>query len=186
MNQSLLARIVLGDGNSFLDIGCSSPYQSVCFPLLDYGWDGIFVDIDWFDGWSDYNFHQIDATKTDWKFVKDNPDYVSIDVEGDGDRFKVLQGLNWEWDVKVITIEHDVYRGYEYSERYMQRDFLIKKGFVLVCGDVTFTQSETNLEMAYEDWWVKSDYVDMVKGISGNNKNKDILYNKMYDILNKK
>jgi hypothetical protein len=63
---------------------------------------------------------------------------------------------------------------------------LIKKGFVLVCGDVTFTQSETNLEMAYEDWWVKSDYVDMVKGISGNNKNKNILYNKMYDILNKK
>ena len=96
--QSILAQWLLGDNNTFLDIGCGSPFDSVCKSLLDNGWSGHFIDIERNDEWNSItnNYHVLNALETDWHFVTNSPDYVSIDVEGLGDRFRVLERLNWD------------------------------------------------------------------------------------------
>ena len=95
---------------TFLDIGCSTPGNSVCYPLLQLGCDGYFVDIEDFDGWDRMEFHKLDATKTNWDFIDKKIDYLSIDA--DKDSYKVLENVPLEkFGVKVITIEHDAYWG---------------------------------------------------------------------------
>lgn len=188
--QALLAKFILGDGKRFLDIGCGSLSSSVCLPLIKYNWDGYFIDIDTVDGWGDLKFYQLNALETDWAFITEPPDYVSIDVEGLGDRFKVLKGLNWDWDIKVLTIEHDSYRAYQdegdfiNEEKKPQKEFLINKGFDLICEDVTYTQIDTGIdtgvEQPYEDWWVKSEYSYLVENIRGKNQNAISLYEKIF------
>ena len=186
-SQSLLALQALGmNGFNFLDIGCSGPEQSVCYPLLEYNCDGWFIDIDHFDGWDGENYHQLDATTADWSFIDKNIDYISIDVDGGGDGIKVLQNINWEWDVKVITIEHDLYReslmnqnGNLNLEKIPQKEFLQNKGFELVCENVTFADCDTGQEKPHEDWWVKPEYLDNVRYLIGANQNRMKLYEKI-------
>ena len=184
-NQSLFALYVLKNNFNFLDIGCSGTKDSVCFPLLDNGCDGYFIDIEYFEGWDNFKFFNVDATNVDWNFIDLDIDYVLIDVEGLGDRYNVLHNLNWNWNIKVIVIEHDVYRtqsdigNYDDMERIPQRKFLLEMGYKLICSDVTFTQDDTLLEMPYEDWWVHEDYYSNCKKIVSDRENCLSLYTKL-------
>ena len=187
-NQSLFAIQALGLGGfNFLDIGCSGPGNSVCHPLLEHNCDGWFADIDHFDGWDGKNYHQLDATTADWSFIDKDINYVSIDVDTPaGNGVKVLEKLNWDWNIKVITIEHDVYRetfhghiGSVELEKIPQKEFLQNKGFELVCEDVTFTDCDTGEEKPHEDWWVKHEYLENVRYIIGPNQNRMKLYEKI-------
>lgn len=186
--QSLLAQWLLGDGNNFLDIGCGSPSSSVCKPLLSNGWNGYFIDIERDDDWNSIteNYHVLNALETDWSFVTNSPDYVSIDVEGLGDRFRVLERLNWNWDIKVITIEHDVYRtdnagdgDYYLNEKSPQKEFLLNKGYHLLCEDVTTYRERTDDYLPHEDWWIKPSLIEKAEVIGGKNHHNNKLYEKI-------
>jgi len=190
--QSILAQWLLGDNNTFLDIGCGAPFDSVCKPLLSNGWSGHFIDIERNDEWNSItqNYHVLNALETDWNFITNSPDYVSIDVEGLGDRFRVLERLNWDWDIKIITIEHDVYRtnnsedgDYNIHEKNPQKEFLLGKGYHLLCEDVTWYREWTNEYLPHEDWWIKPSLIEKAKVIEGKNQHNDKLYEKIFTYI---
>jgi hypothetical protein len=82
-------------------------------------------------------------------------DYLNIDIEGNGLRYKTLiKVFESNRDFKIITIEHDDYRGYFNFEKQPQREFLIKKGYLLLCGDVCLNGN------SFEDWWINPKYFE--------------------------
>ena len=187
-HQSILAQWLLGHNNTFLDIGCGEPRGSVCKPLLSNGWTGHFIDIIYDNEWNSIteNYHVLNALETDWDFVTNSPDYVSIDVEGLGDRFRVLERLNWDWDIKIITIEHDVYRtdnegdgDYYLNEKVPQKQFLLDKGYHLLCEDVTWYREWTDEYLPHEDWWIKPSLIEKARVIGGKNQHNEELYEKI-------
>ena len=60
-------------------------------------------------------------------------------------------------EFKIITIEHDVYRGYEKTEMIQQRKFLTKRGYFLLCSNVKLSNNP------FEDWWINPKYIDKNK-----------------------
>jgi hypothetical protein len=151
------------DQRYFVDIGCWVPTTLNNTMLLEEnGWLGISLDItDLSDDWKSRNTPFIvgDALKVDYKKLFDDCklpniiDYLNIDIEGKGDRFKTLNNVFLsDRDFKVITIEHDSYRGLEEFESKPQRDFLLKKGFVLLCSNVKLSNNP------FEDWWINPNY----------------------------
>jgi hypothetical protein len=160
LTQAILPIYIFNRPFSFLDIGCSNPNESCCYPLTKIRCKGHFVDINHFDGWDGLNFHQIDATQTNWDFIKDGgAEFLQIDVEGMGKRFEVLKSVPLSrLDTKIISIEHDGYqtkkhnRDYDSTERNPQRDYLSKSGWHILYKDVTNDWGEE-----YEDWWVRDD-----------------------------
>lgn len=92
---------------------------------------------------------------------------MSLDIEGDGLRYSVLQKvMKYDYEFKIITIEHDVYRGYDLTERIPQRNFLSELGYILLCADVSNEEngiyhSKVNCNLngfPFEDWWVNPKY----------------------------
>ena len=181
-NQSILPMALLGRPFTFLDIGCSYPKESCCYPLIELECEGHFIDINHFDGWDGLNFHQIDATKTDWNFVKE-AEFLQIDVEGIGKRFEVLKSVPLDTlDTKIIAIEHDGYRtkkhnvDFDSTERIPQREYLTKLGWNLLYKDVT-----DHLGNDYEDYWVRDDIWGDCKHLYSENE----LNHNIYEKLNK-
>ena len=149
--QAILPIYIFRRPFTFLDIGCSSPEQSCCYPLIELGCSGHFVDIAHFDGWGDLNYHQIDATKTDWNFVE-SCDFLQLDVEGVGKRYEVLQSIPIErLNPKIISVEHDGYR-HHLEERIPQREYLIDRGYKILYKDI-----KNRMGDEYEDWWVSTE-----------------------------
>ncbi len=54
-----------------------------------------------------------------------------------------------KYGFRVITIEHDAYK-YGNVYRDGEREFLARRGYQLLCGDVR----------NFEDWWVHPDLID--------------------------
>ena len=86
-------------------------------------------------------------------------DYLSIDVELEGERYKALLNC-WKAgrEYKIITIEHDSHMGYSETEREPQRNFLCSKGYFLLFGNVKNSDG-----VAYEDWWINPKFFDVEK-----------------------
>lgn len=170
----------------FLDIGCYLPKALNNTLLLEeYGWDGISIDIlDFKKEWEVRNtkFIQADALTTNYEDLLNNNnipiviDYLNVDIEGEGLRFAALKKVfESTREFKIITIEHDSYRGYRQSEAYPQRELLKQRGYFLVCEDVSLTGN------VFEDWWINpkffnrsdydhlismtADYADIIKKI---------------------
>jgi len=81
-------------------------------------------------------------------------DYLSLDIEGTGLRYWALKKIiDSGYKFKVITIEHDVYRGLGSSEREPQRKLLKDLNYVLVCSNVTLSGNP------FEDWWINPKYI---------------------------
>lgn len=160
--QDIFAMEVFGENyqGTFIDIGAREPINhNNSFMLEEHGWKGWALDIgDYVEQWSTQRktpFICTDALEYDFKSAFDENklsspiDYLSIDIEGDGGRFKCLQKVfESEFEFKVITIEHDSYRGYEKSERTPQRKFLNGEGYILVVQDDDC-----------EDWWINPKYI---------------------------
>jgi predicted nucleic-acid-binding Zn-ribbon protein len=168
--QDQFVLYILGENYKgfFLDVGCSLPTSiNNTLRLEERGWKGISIDIeDYNEQWKIRNtpFVQSDALKCDYSeiFKKyDAPsviDYLSLDIEGDGTRFLALEKVFGSGvKFKVITIEHDSYRGYELSEKIPQRKLLKEKGYYLLCSDIL---NENN---PYEDWWINPEFFDIEK-----------------------
>jgi len=148
---------LIGDGGTFLDVGCREPkFLNNTLLLEENGWTGVSIDInDYSNQWEERNtlFIQADALKFDYKELSWMPtviDYLSLDIEGEGLRYNALlkiivDGLSF----RVITIEHDAYCGYDLTERRPQRELLNRMGYTLIKPDVK------NDGFEFEDWWIK-------------------------------
>ena len=148
----------------FVDVGCWSPIElNNTIRLEEKGWKGISIDIlnlahEWVVRKNP--FICMNALEIDYqKLFNEHQlpkviDYLSVDIEGEGDRFNVLKKVfDSDREYKVITIEHDSYRGLDEKEKIPQRKFLTEKGYVLVCSDIKLSGNP------FEDWWVNPKYV---------------------------
>ena len=158
----------------FVDIGCHKPFEiSNSLFLEENGWRGLAIDlIDYAELWRDRKtpFVQANALFCNYselfqrQYFPPVIDYLSIDIEKGGNRFKVLEKvLETDYQFRVITIEHDVYRGFQDSEQIPQRRLLSSRGYALVAANVS---DEGGYPI--EDWWVNSrffsaeQYADML------------------------
>lgn len=145
---------------TFLDIGCREPVTLNNTYLLEQnGWTGVSIDIvDYSQQWQyrKSKFICADALSLDYRSL-DLPeliDYLSLDIEGSGDRFKaLLKVISYGFEFKLITIEHDSYRVKEELEKIPQRALLKSLGYVLAYPDVK------DEECVFEDWWINPKYI---------------------------
>lgn len=160
-----VSSLIKGKNKTFVDIGCQLPNNINNTLLLEQnGWTGISLDImNYSEEWKIRNtpFVVGNALTMDYATLFDNHslpktiDYLSVDIEGNGDRFRALkQVFESNRDFKIITIEHDSYRGYELTEAIPQREFLLSKGYVLLCVNVHLSNNP------FEDWWINPKYFD--------------------------
>jgi hypothetical protein len=145
---------------TFLDIGCRGPEDlNNTFLLEQNGWTGVSIDIeDYSKAWKERNTQFIcaDALTFEYSQLKFPYliDYLSLDIEGKGDRFRALNHLmKFGFVFKLITIEHDAYRIHESYERMPQRELLTSLGYQLAFPDVKDGNSE------FEDWWINPKYI---------------------------
>lgn len=162
--------IMNGQPGKFLDLGCSLPKKINNTYLLELnGWIGISLDIQDFNNqWKERScpFIQANCLTEDYnsllpKHYESNLiDYLTLDMEGCGDRFKLLQVImNTNYEFKIITIEHDSYLGESFvnEEKLPQRQLLESKGYKLICSDISHPNAP---EMFFEDWWINPKYFD--------------------------
>jgi hypothetical protein len=152
----VLSQFPQGYKGVFLDIGCSLPVVLNNTLLLEeHGWNGYSFDIiDYSKEWKKRNTRFIcaDVLKVDFlRYIsKKEIDYLSLDIEGDGCRYAALKRLiDYGFTFKVITIEHDSYRGFTKTEKEPQRKLLKEQGYTLINADVK------NNGLIFEDWWIK-------------------------------
>ena len=189
--QDLFVINLLNTNNGkFLDLGCYLPKKINNTYLLELNeWNGVSVDIiDYTNDWECRNtpFINQDCFNIDFnnflpKYFNDKViDYLSLDMEKVGERYKLLQKiLDTEYTFKIITIEHDSYLGNEYivNEKLPQREILEKHGYTLLCADVS---QQKHPHLPYEDWWVNNGFFDVTKLESwlSNNLSCDVIFNK--------
>ena len=148
----------------FVDVGCWMPDEiNNTLKLEEQGWNGISLDItDMANEWKSRKtfFIRENALTCDYKklfethSVPNVADYLSLDIEGNGERYQALvKVFESKHEFKIITIEHDSYRGFELTERARQREFLSKNGYVLVCSNVVLSGNP------FEDWWINPKYI---------------------------
>jgi hypothetical protein len=161
----------------FVEIGSAWPKHTNNTYILEkhFDWRGIMVEYD-----NNYlesyiterpnSIHVIkDATKIDYlELFKTNNvpeivDYLQIDLEVDNEStLKVIKLFDKyifdKYKFATITFEHDFYRGDFYDTRYISRQILHKRGYVLLFPDVGIG-IDTNFS-SFEDWWVHPDLVD--------------------------
>lgn len=180
-----------GKPGKFLDLGCSLPKKiNNTFLLEQNGWDGISLDImDFNEQWKQRKckFIQADCLNQDYNtllkdyYDSDVIDYLTLDMEGCGDRFKLLKKiLDSNYSFKIITIEHDSYLGEAFvnNEKIPQRNLLESKGYRLICGDIAHSKAPT---MYFEDWWVNPKYFDeeTLNSWQNNNTSCDKIFEKL-------
>lgn len=153
-----------GVPGKFLDLGCSLPKKINNTYFLELvGWHGISMDIqDFSKQWSERKckFLQADCLNVDYNnllkdyYTENTIDYLTLDMEGCGDRFKLLQKIiESNYNFKIITIEHDAYMGESFvqNEQIPQRKLLEQKGYKLLCSNISH---DANPELFFEDWWI--------------------------------
>ena len=128
--QDLFALSILeGEKNgTFVDVGCQHPFVINNTILLEeVGWSGVSIDVvDFSAAWSERATRFVHANALDCDFallfeehhLPHTVDYLSVDLERKGDRYAALkQVFASGYDFKLITIEHDVYKGYDQTEK---------------------------------------------------------------------
>lgn len=167
--QDIFVLSVLGIENkgTFLDIGCcyygnnkGHIIRSNTALLEKHGWYGIGIDLQDFEEKFKQDrpntiFIKNNALQVDYKDLFDknnlpNPiDYLSIDLDGSGLAYSCLEKvMNTGYEFKIVTFEHDAYRGMEESDMKPQRVLMKKHGYTLVkqCDII-------------EDFWVNPKYI---------------------------
>jgi hypothetical protein len=169
----------------FLDFGCNQPFEGNNSALLEsLGWKGILVDYQQ----SFANFcaaHRknkvlcLDLVKTNiTEMLIENSapnviDYISIDLDNDA-ALSCIQNLNFDkFSVKCITFEHDAY-ALGGKMRKASREFLLSKGLVIVCKDVTIFNGKQ-----FEDWYVNPNLIseNIYKPLMSENIEFDKIFN---------
>lgn len=145
---------------TFFDIGCGHPIEiNNTYALEQVGWNGLLVDngeiLEQIQQHRTSKFLNADATTVDWDaaWPKGVVNYLSLDCNGS--TMPTLRRIPFDrFRFVVITVEHDKYRFGDAIQKEM-REILGKAGYELVFSDVLCMGNP------FEDWWVKSGYVDM-------------------------
>ena len=166
LKQDVFVDRVLRQEKGFLiEAGCGDGHTlSNTLALEEIGWNGILIDIDRDSlekclksrdknsiilklDLSLVSLQDVLAAFNAPKII----DYLSIDI--DDYSLAPLVGFPFEeYDVKVITFEHDQYR-FGNQLKKPSRKFLKEKGFKLVCKNVGIETS------SQEDWYVNPNLV---------------------------
>ena len=167
IGQDIFVQKLIGNLGYFVEIGGHLPDEiNNTFMLENIGWSGISFDIvDYRKKWEIRrtplfveNCVTCDFIKIfNDKSVPSVVDYLSVDVELEGERYKSLLNC-WKANrkFKIITIEHDSHVGFSESEKKPQREFLTSQGYFLLFGDVTNKEGAS-----YEDWWINPEFFNM-------------------------
>lgn len=182
--QDIFVLLVLNgklDG-TFLDIGSSDPIFINNTYLLEkkFNWKGVQIEIEEelvnktkIERNSEVIFSDARLVNYDEIFEKYvNFDYMSLDIDGQPS-LEVLQKLPLKnYDIKVITFEHDFYRSKD-NVRDESRKIFDSYGYFRICSDVA------NQNNYYEDWYVHPKHVDMnrIRILQSDKKNwEEIIY----------
>lgn len=183
--------ILKKEKGTFLDLGCNLPKKINNTYLLELNeWYGTSLDItDYSENWKERNtkFINVDCFNVDYKTFLPNHykdkviDYLSLDMEKVGERYKLLAKLlETDYTFKVITIEHDSHLGNDYivNERTPQRELLTEKGYILLCSNVSQKQHPN---LFYEDWWVNPNFFneEELKPLYSNEESCDKILKKL-------
>ena len=178
LNQDVFVdKVLQQDDGFFIEAGCGDGYTlSNTLALEEIGWTGLLIDIDkdLLEKCLKLRSKNSNVLRLDLSLVSlsdvlrafDAPkiiDYLSIDI--DDYSLAPLVGFPFEeYDVKVITFEHDSYRlGSQLQTP--SRKFLKEKGFKLICRDVGGNILEATTLIPYtmaspqEDWYINTDLV---------------------------
>lgn len=80
----------------------------------------------------------------------DNIDYLQIDCDPPKTTFEILTKIPFdEYKFAVITFEHDYYTDETKSYKFLSREFLKSKGYVLVGSGISPIENQS-----FEDWWI--------------------------------
>ncbi len=196
-----ILNILKGKQNGyFVELGSNDPIVINNTFLLEthFNWKGIMIEYDdkYFDKYKEVRPNSIhilnDATLIDYNelFLKNNVpkniDYLQIDLEpGNGSTLKLIElfdssGIFDKYKFAVVTFEHDIYQASnpEYSNEEKQVyidtknksiEIFKKYGYVMVFENINDKQ---DLSVAFEDWYVHPDLVDMNYINELKNKNK--------------
>ena len=134
LGQDVFVLNLLGKNGIYLEIGCEDPVVINNTYLLEKkGWTGLSVDIvDYSEAWKSRKNkfickNALDLNDKDLLFYNNLIDFISIDIEGVGSRFKCLDLLiNKKIDFKILCIEHDSYRNLYEAEKIPQHELLNK------------------------------------------------------------
>tara|TARA_R110000822_G_scaffold143635_3_gene282013 strand:+ start:449 stop:991 length:543 start_codon:yes stop_codon:yes gene_type:complete len=149
----------------WVELGCQGPIQSSNTHILevDHGWRGLSIDISQphIDLWEGVRNTEhlvcADAITLDYSNlfeehdVPETVDYLSLDLEPPSITLEALYKLPFDkYKFRVITFEHDEYRGTGTKEP--SREFLLSLGYSLV-DPATVNSFHINLSNA-EDWYL--------------------------------
>lgn len=160
----------------YIEIGSAWPKHTNNTYILEteFNWKGIMVEYDqnYLESYLSTRPNSVhvikDATTIDYidlfkrNNVPETVDYLQIDLEVDNEStLKVIKLFDEyifdKYKFRTITFEHDFYRGDFYNTRYISRQILHKRGYVLLFPDVGIG-IDTNFS-SFEDWWVHPELV---------------------------
>jgi len=161
----------------FVEIGSAWPkfLNNTYILENELNWKGIMVEYNkqYLDSYKEIRPNSIhvinDATKIDYlKLLKDNNaplniNYLQIDLDVENEStlntLKLFDKNVFDtYKFATITFEHDIYRGDYFDSRFISRQILHKRGYILLFPDVSVGIGEEY--KAYEDWWVHPDLVN--------------------------
>jgi hypothetical protein len=162
--QDIFARVVYSwvGSKTYLEIGAGDPKSgSNTLVLEKIGWTGISIELDYdlTNKFSKDRKNTIiagDALAQDYESIlQDNFSqtigYLQVDIDPAHQSLACLMSIPLDiYRFAAITFEHDRYSQGK-RVRNAQRQHLLKMGYVLVRGDVTWKPGHP-----FEDWWVDS------------------------------
>ena len=182
-SQDIFVRFVTENKTDgcFLEIGSNHPQHINNSFILekDLNWNGLMVEYEphfetLYKAQRKSKYVIADATTVNYynlfQFYNfpTNMDYLQIDLEvTNRSTLQTLLNLDEmlfdEYKFKVVTFEHDIYRGDYHNTRAESRRIFESRGYTLIFPDVSDSGNK------FEDWWI----------------NKDALGDNLFDRINK-
>ena len=158
---------------TFLEIGANDYMLHNNTFLLEkkYDWTGVSIEIDskyeneWKKNRPNSTFIVANALEVDYNSILPNVpyiDYLQLDCDPSAITYDIMLKIPFNsFKFKIITFEHDAYRGEEGEcIRILSRNFLKSKGYVMVAGNIS---ADYTLHHVCEDWWVHPELVEDYK-----------------------
>ena len=151
---------------TYVEVGGYLPIEwSNTFMLeKEFGWTGISLELfeKFSSQWNGLRSNPCitcDATTVDLNsLIEENNlpkviDFLHLDIDPGSSTFKVLENIDFDkHSFRIITFEHDVYRGEDTIEiRNKSREILKGHGYTLLIPDVSHG------DLKFEDWYIKED-----------------------------
>ena len=151
---------------TYVEVGGYLPIEwSNTFMLeKEFGWTGISLELfeKFSSQWNGLRSNPCitcDATTVDLNSLIDENnlpkviDFLQLDIDPASSTFKVLENIDFDkHSFRIITFEHDVYRGEDTIEiRNKSREILKGYGYTLLIPDVSHG------DLKFEDWYIKED-----------------------------